>query len=159
MLESVQTSAYNLITSSRFWMILLIIIIFIGVSLYVYNKYVYSMVNPTFIPNQEFSTTNNENTINIPKAELIIFTVDWCPHSKKAMPIWEELKEKHHNTVYNGYKLTFVQVNGEENPEMADKYKVDGYPTIKLLKGNQVIEYDAKPTTEHLTEFLSSTLT
>lgn len=159
MLESVQTSAYNLITSSRFWMILLTIIIFIGVSLYVYNKYVYSMVNTTFIPNQEFSTTNNENTNNIPNAELIIFTVDWCPHSKKAMPIWEELKQKHHGTVYNGYKLTFVQVNGEENPEMADKYKVDGYPTIKLLKGNQVIEYDAKPTTEHLTEFLSSTLT
>jgi len=158
MLESVQTSAYNLITSSRFWMILLAILFFIGVSLYVYNKYVYSMVNPTFIANQEFSA-NAMNTANIPEAELLIFTVDWCPHSKKAIPIWEELKEKHHGTVYNGYKLTFVQVNGEENPEMADKYKVDGYPTIKLLKGNQVIEYDAKPTVEHLTEFLNSTLT
>lgn len=158
MLESVQTSAYNLITSSRFWMILLAIIFFIGVSLYVYNKYVYSMVNPSFIANQEFSS-NAVNTANIPEAELLIFTVDWCPHSKKAIPIWEELKEKHHGTVYNGYKLTFVQVNGEENPEMADKYKVDGYPTIKLLKGNQVIEYDAKPSVEHLTEFLNSTLT
>ena len=47
---------------------------------------------------------------------------------------------------------------GEENPDMADKYKVDGYPTIKLVKGNQVIEYDAKPTLENLKEFLNSTL-
>ena len=41
---------------------------------------------------------------------------------------------------------------------MADQYKVEGYPTIKLVKGNQVIEYDAKPSIEHLTEFLNSTL-
>ena len=51
-----------------------------------------------------------------------------------------------------------MEINGEENPSMADKYKVEGYPTIKMLKDNQVIEYDAKPTMSHLTEFLNSTL-
>jgi thiol-disulfide isomerase/thioredoxin len=157
MLEAIQTSSYNLITSSKFWIILLSVLLFIGVSVYVYNKYVSSMVNPTFVANQEFASSTDTN-INVPEVEIMIFVVDWCPHSKKALPIWEELKKKHNGSIYNGYKLTFVEVNGEENPEMADKYKVDGYPTIKLLKGNQVIEYDAKPTIEHLTEFLNSTL-
>ena len=59
---------------------------------------------------------------------------------------------------YNEYKLIFQQVDGEENPTLADKYKVEGYPTIKLVKGNQIIEYDAKPSLEHLKEFLNSTL-
>ena len=89
---------------------------------------------------------------------MMIFTVDWCPHSKKAIPIWNEIKEEYNNKVFNGYKLVFSQINGEDNPAMADKYKVDGYPTIKLLKDNQVIEYDAKPSIAHLKEFLNSTL-
>ena len=32
----------------------------------------------------------------------------------------------------------------------------NGFP--KLVKGNQIIEYDAKPSVEHLKEFLNSTL-
>ena len=52
----------------------------------------------------------------------------------------------------------FTEINGEDNPDIADKYKVEGYPTIKLIKGSQIIEYDAKPSLPHLTEFLQSTL-
>ena len=59
---------------------------------------------------------------------------------------------------YNGYKLIFRQIDGEKNPELADKYKIEGYPTIKLVKGNQIIEYDAKPSVAHLKEFLAAYL-
>lgn len=161
MFEDIQSGAYNLLTNTRFWMILLVIIFFLIVAGYVYNKYVTPMVNTKFIANNEFNNNNNEpshDSSNIPEVELIIFTVEWCPHSKKAMPIWNQLKEEYGNKTYNGYKIIFQQIDGEENPDMADKYKVEGYPTIKLIKGNQVIEYDAKPSLEHLKEFLSSTL-
>ena len=40
----------------------------------------------------------------------------------------------------------------------AIKYNVEGFPTIKLLKDGQVIEYDAKPTKETLTQFLNTVL-
>ena len=36
--------------------------------------------------------------------------------------------------------------------------KIDGFPTIYLVKGEQVIEYDAKPNEKTLTEFLHTTL-
>jgi thiol-disulfide isomerase/thioredoxin len=162
MLESIQSSSYNLLTNSKFWMILLLIILFLFIAVYVYNKYVNNVINPTYIDNNEFPRDMNKddddgsNTGS--EVEIMIFIVDWCPHSKNAMPIWEELKEKYNGKKFNGYKLTFVEINGEENPGMADKYKVEGYPTIKMLKDNQVIEYDAKPSISHLTEFLNSTL-
>ena len=41
---------------------------------------------------------------------------------------------------------------------MINSYKIEGYPTIKLLKDGQVIEYDAKPTKETLTQFLNTVL-
>ena len=167
MMESIQSSSYSLLSSSKFWMILVAIILFLFVALFVYNKYVSGVLSSNYIANNEFPSemTEGENNDgegtsedNVPEVEIIIFTVDWCPHSKKALPIWEELKEKYNGNRFNGYKLTFVEVNGEENPSMADKYKVEGYPTIKMLKDNQVIEYDAKPSVAHLTEFLNSTL-
>lgn len=41
---------------------------------------------------------------------------------------------------------------------MIDKFKIEGYPTIKLVKDGQIIDYDAKPTKETMTEFLNTVL-
>ena len=104
MLESIQSSSYSLITSSRFWMILLAIIFFFFIAVYVYNKYVYSLVQPTYLANTEFpteSTDTSQSGYNAKEAEMMIFTVDWCPHSKKAIPIWNEIKEEYNNKVFN----------------------------------------------------------
>lgn len=155
MLESIQKNTYSLLTSYSFWLILIVSFIFIVIAFYIYSKYVTPVLNKDFIENDEFNDASKNNK---KEAEIIIFTVEWCPHSKKAMPIWNELKEKYNENPINNYKLIFTQIDGEANPEMADQYKVEGYPTIKLVKGNQVIEYDAKPSIEHLTEFLNSTL-
>jgi thiol-disulfide isomerase/thioredoxin len=156
MLDNIQSGAYDLLTSSRFWMILIVAIFFLIVAIYLYNKYVTPMVDNKFIPNNEFQQKSDDSdTQNV---ELYIFTVNWCPHSKKAIPIWEQLKAEYSNKTFNNYNINFIQVDGEENPSLADKYKVEGYPTIKMVKGNQIIEYDAKPSLEHLKEFLNSTL-
>ena len=74
------------------------------------------------------------------------------------MPIWEELSEEYQDKKINGYKMNFILVDGEADPETADKYNIKGYPTIKLMKDNQIIEYDAKPDRDTLLQFLNSTL-
>jgi thiol-disulfide isomerase/thioredoxin len=156
MLENIQSGAYDLLTSSRFWMILIVAIFFLIVAIYLYNKYVTPMVDNKYVANNEFQQKSDDSDVQ--NVELYIFTVNWCPHSKKAIPIWEQLKAEYSNKTFNNYNINFIQVDGEENPSLADKYKVEGYPTIKMVKGNQVIEYDAKPSLEHLKEFLNSTL-
>jgi thiol-disulfide isomerase/thioredoxin len=156
MLDNIQSGAYDLLTSSRFWMILIVAIFFLIVAIYLYNKYVTPMVDNKYVPNNEFQQKSDDSDVQ--NVELYIFTVNWCPHSKKAIPIWEQLKAEYSNKTFNNYNINFIQVDGEENPSLADKYKVEGYPTIKMVKGNQIIEYDAKPSLEHLKEFLNSTL-
>jgi thiol-disulfide isomerase/thioredoxin len=96
-------------------------------------------------------------------AEIMLFTVDWCPHCKTAKPIWNDLKQEYNNTLVNGYTVTFTEINcteptTSEVEALLDKYKIEGYPSIKLIKDNQIIEYDAKPSRETLIQFLDTSL-
>jgi thiol-disulfide isomerase/thioredoxin len=72
------------------------------------------------------------------------------------------MKAEYQDKRINGYKVVFTDVNctneSNEVEQMMDKYKIEGYPTIKLLKDGQIIEYDAKPTKETLTQFLNTVL-
>ena len=65
-------------------------------------------------------------------------------------------------SIKNGYQIIFTEVDcSEETAEvekLMNQYSVEGYPTIKLVKDGQVIEYDAKPSKETLTKFLNTVL-
>jgi hypothetical protein len=95
-------------------------------------------------------------------AELLLFYVNWCPHCKTAKPIWNELKTEYENKTINGYKVIFTEIDctteTAEIEQMVNKYNIEGYPTIKLLKDGQVIEYDAKPSKATLEQFLNTVL-
>lgn len=135
---------------------ILMAIFFIVIAVFYFYKDVSSQENSTYKPNGEFGPNENKN------AELLFFYADWCPHCKSAKPIWEELKAEYKNKVINGYTIIFSEINcSEENAEvekMMNKYNIEGYPTIKLLKDGQVIEYDAKPDKNSLNQFLNTVL-
>jgi thiol-disulfide isomerase/thioredoxin len=125
---------------------------------YVYKKYMTPKLNVEYEPNKEFIDKGDSN-----EAEIIMFTVDWCPYCKKAMPIWKEFKEEYSGKVINGYKLNFETVNCTDEKdnnvaEMLEKYSIEGYPTIKLLKEDEVITFDAKPERATLEKFLQTVL-
>jgi thiol-disulfide isomerase/thioredoxin len=92
----------------------------------------------------------------------MLFYVDWCPHCKTAKPDWDEVKTQFQNKTINGYKVIFTEINctteTEEVEKLMNKFKVEGYPTIKLIKDGQVIEYDAKPSKDTLIQFLNTVL-
>ena len=95
-------------------------------------------------------------------ATLMLFYVDWCPHCKTAKPEWESLKSEYDGKTINGYTINFMEYNctteSDEVSQLMDKYNIEGYPTIKLIKDNQVIEYDAKPTKSTMEQFLQTVL-
>jgi thiol-disulfide isomerase/thioredoxin len=96
------------------------------------------------------------------QAELMLFYVDWCPHCKTAKPIWEDLKAEYQNKTVNGYYILFTEINctneSTEIEKLIKKYNIEGYPTIKLVKDGQIIDFDSKVTKETLTEFLNTAL-
>ena len=107
-----------------------------------------------FTSNGEGGSTEDSDK----EAELMLFYVDWCPHCKTAKPVWEDFKKQIGDNTVNGIKLNFFEVDCDKDTATSDKFKVKGFPTIKLLKGNQIIEYDAKPSVATLIEFVNTSL-
>lgn len=143
----------------KYIMYALLAIILIVLGYYIYQN-VINKKNVSFKDNNQFNQEGDNTTGN--EAELMMFTVDWCPHCKTALPEWNKLKAEYEGKDINNYTLIFTQVNcTEETPEVTklmNTYKIEGYPTIKMLKGNEVIEYDAKPQYDTLKEFINSVL-
>jgi thiol-disulfide isomerase/thioredoxin len=132
--------------------IILLAAVFIVTAVYVYKKHI-SDKNSSQPKKQTCASGESKS------ADLYLFYTEWCPHCKKTKPEWEQLKKNYSgNNNVNGYKLNFIEVDCDANPEIADKFKVEGYPTIKLVKGNQIVEFDAKPDVKTLEQFLSTVL-
>ena len=125
-------------------------ILLITIAYFVYKKDLFNKIKPDYVENKEFINKR------VDSVELLFFYTDWCPHCKTAKPIWKDLKDT--TPAINNVKINYVDVNCETKTELAEKYNVEGYPTIKLIKDNQVIEYDAKPDKETLLVFLNKFL-
>ena len=131
--------------------------IFIAVAIWMYYTYVVPRVNASYVPNKEY--VKNHKKKNSDTADLYLFYTTWCPHCKTAKPVWDDFKEyigtKGHSS---GVKVNFIEVDCEQDRKTADKFNVSGYPTIKLLYNDKVIEYDAKPNKTNLQQFLDESL-
>lgn len=152
----VKTAGSNL--NSTTYIIIAVVILFALVAGFYYYYYILPGMKAKYHPNSErVPEGENGNT-----AELLFFYADWCPHCKTAKPIWNDLTVEYENKTINGYKVVFTEINcSEETAEvdnMMNQYNVEGYPTIKLLKDGQVIEYDAKPSKDTLIQFLNTVL-
>ncbi len=145
----------SLVKNYKFIIILLLAAIFIYTAYYVFKNYIKPKIDPSYVSNNEYVDKHSDDK---GIAEVYMFKVDWCPHCKKALPIWESFSEDYQDKIINGYTLDFKLIDGEADSETTDKYNVLGYPTIKLIKDNQIIEYDAKPDYDTLLQFLNSAL-
>ena len=129
-------------------------------ALYVFKPNIFEPFSNSYKPNsgssaEESGTTGSTESEGKP-VEIILFSVDWCPHCKVARPEWNKVAES--TKSINGRKIIFTDINcTDETPEVTSvikQYNIEGYPTIKLIKDGKVIDFDAKPTEQHLQEFL-----
>jgi thiol-disulfide isomerase/thioredoxin len=139
------------------WLVIVASLAMLGLAYYVYGKYIGN--NTSYNANREHDTFNSDSN---KVATMMLFYVDWCPHCKTAKPEWENLKSEYEGKQINGYTIAFTEYNctteSAETDELMNRYKIEGYPTIKLIKDNQVIEYDAKPTKSTMEQFLHTVL-
>jgi thiol-disulfide isomerase/thioredoxin len=158
MFSGVRNSVASLSWRTIGTMVLFIILAVIGYI--VYKSYIEPAMNPSYKANREQVPVGSADNSNGKEAEIMLFYTDWCPHCKTAKPEWEQVKAEYNGKQIHGYTIIFTEVNcTNDSPDvekMMNTYKIEGYPTIKLLKDNQIIDYDAKPSKATLTQFLNT---
>jgi hypothetical protein len=103
------------------------------------------------------ATTSDNHAI------ILFFHADWCPHCKTALPEWVKFKGEYDGKVVNGYTIKCQAVNCTEETSDVTKsineYQIDSYPTVKMLKDGQKIEFDSKITQYTLEQFVTTMTT
>jgi|1048.fasta_scaffold59781_2 thiol-disulfide isomerase/thioredoxin len=160
MLDSLLDTVRTYGTDWRVWGVILATLVIVAAGVYAYFTYIAPTLNPSFVPNNEFVAVGEGDSGDGPAkdAELFFFFTEWCPHCQKAKPVWASLKEEIDGKLINRYRVIFREVDCDKDEKMANEFGVEGYPTIKLVKDGQVIEYDAKPDKDILVQFLQTSL-
>lgn len=63
---------------------------------------------------------------------LVDFFATWCGPCRMLLPLVEQVMEEEKSW------LKVVKVNVDENPELANEFKVRSIPTLVLFKGGEV---------------------
>lgn len=133
---------------------IVVLIIFLFAAQYAYKS-------SSASSNSKFKDVANANSRNN-EAQLYFFHVDWCPHCKKALPDWNKFKSSHNGKEINGYILKCIDLDctNETGDVTAaiNKYSIDSYPTIKLVKDEKTIDFDSKITSNSLEQFVNTML-
>ena len=153
-------SRFRVATSSVNWSYVFIVLFVVVLSVaayFMFNKQIKAMFSPGYRANSEHVPVTSGGGSPV---ELIIFTAQWCPICTTAKPEWNQVVAEYQDKTVNGRTVIFTEVDcTTETPDvekMINQYKVEGFPTVILLKDGQVINYDAKVTKATLVQFLNT---
>jgi len=82
----------------------------------------------------ELSDYNFSTEINKNKIVVVDFWAPWCGPCKMISPVIEQLASE-----YAG-KVVFAKLNVDNNQRTAQRYNVQGIPTLLLFKDGQLID-------------------
>lgn len=135
---------------------ILILIIFVIFAYATYYAYITYYVNKA---DNKFTDVANANRRQ-KEVFIYFFHVNWCPHCKTALPEWNSFKSQYDGKEMNGYVLKCVDTDcTSENSEVThiiNKYKIDSYPTVKMQKEGNTIDFDSKITKSSLEKFATT---
>lgn len=136
------------------FLVLFLILLFAIVGFIVYRTYYLNKKKTN-----KFDNVPNKNSrTNV--VEVYFFHVDWCPHCKTAKPVWYQFKDQYNNSPVNGYTIKCIDMDcsNDSDPKVKDtltRFNIDSYPTVKMNINDKTVDFDAKITTNSLTQFVN----
>ena len=143
-----------------FWVGILIILL-MSTGVYIYNQNIAKLQNKTQLTDVPNAAGNGGDI------RILFFTVTWCPHCQNAKVPWQDFKTKYNNSkTPKGRRIVCQDLDATLNDDGTDtpksietgllvaKYKVQGYPTIIMLKDGEQTDFDAKISTYSLEKFV-----
>ena len=135
-------------------LILFLILLFSVIAYYGYQKFYAT-------PKAKQQITDVANSTYDKKIYIQYFHVDWCPHCKKADPEWATFSDQFDGKVIKGYTIKCIDNNctNDEDDSIADllqRYSIDSFPTVKMEKDGNIINFDSRITSTSLGKFVDS---
>lgn len=118
----------------------------------------------TFVLNQDITRdkevlvltdANFNKAISDNKLILVEFYAPWCGHCKSLAPEYEKaaviLKEKNS-------EVLLAKIDATENKDMAEKFNIEGFPTLKFFDNGKDSDYNGGRTAEEIVSWLEKRL-
>lgn len=126
-------------------------VIFFGISLYIYFKYIHPNLDLDYVPNREFTRPSEDKIV------VLWFYTEWCPYCKLTYTDWNSFKNDVENLDF-GIPIEFREVDCDKDEKFASRYNIEEYPSVRLVYKDDIYIYDAKPDRIDLMNFLKGSL-
>jgi putative thioredoxin len=85
----------------------------------------------------EISLDNFEDNVVKKSKELLViadFWASWCTPCLMLGPVLESVAKKHTG------KVILAKINVDQNPELSERFEIDGIPAVKLFRDGKVVD-------------------
>ncbi|XP_072460682.1 endoplasmic reticulum resident protein 44 isoform X1 [Notamacropus eugenii] len=83
---------------------------------------------------------NIDEILNNADVALVNFYADWCRFSQMLHPIFEEASNVIKEEYPNKNQVVFARVDCDQHSEIAQRYRISKYPTLKLFRNGMMMK-------------------